>query len=190
MGRNNTGDNTIYLLVGQRGAGKSHYAGRLIKNQPELSIVSRDAILIRLYGSTDTDPYSGAGHSVQKIMHRLLRRKLSTQTNLRLILDTFTSDSRERKLLINKMREYGATRIVALYFVTPLEIVDQWFWEKPGIAKMSEMSARRGEGLVFFSENAPGRDYKVFHELASQIDSDGFDEVIRIDPQKELVVLF
>lgn len=182
-------NNTVYLLVGQRGSGKSDYARRIIENQPEISIVSRDEILRRLCGSADTDPYTGAQYFVQKVMHRLLRLKLSTQTGFRLILDIWTGESRERKILVAKLRQYGATRIVALYFITSRETVNSWFWKKPGIAKMKDMGRLQGKGFVFFSEDAPTRDYKVFHELASQIDSDGFDEVVRIDPQKELVAL-
>ncbi|MDP2934794.1 MAG: AAA family ATPase [bacterium] len=182
-------NNTVYLLIGQRGSGKSHYARRIIENQPGLSAVSRDEILLRFFGSVDTNPYTGAQYLAQEIMHRLLRRKLSTQTGLRLILDAWTGESRERKLLISRLRQHGATRVVALYFITPLETVNSWFWKKPGIAKMKEMKIRQEKGLLFFSEDAPAHDYKIFHECASRIDSNGFDKVIRINPQKELVVL-
>jgi len=182
-------DNTVYLLVGQRGSGKSHYARRLIENQPGLSIVSRDRILLRLFGSVDTNPYTGEQYFAQIVMHRLLRRKLSTQTGLRLILDTWTAGSKERKPLVRKLRQYGATRVVALYFITPLETVNLWFWQKPGVAKIEEMKTQQGKGLVFFSEDAPAHNYEVFHKYASRIDSDGFDEVIKVDPKKELIAL-
>jgi predicted kinase len=182
-------NNTVYLLVGQRGSGKSHYAKRIIENQSGLFVVSRDEILVRLFGSTDTNPYTGAQYFAQEVLHRLLKCKLSTQKGLRLILDTWTGGSNERKLLVNDLRQYGATRLVALYFITPLKTVNSWFWKKPGIARMKEMGTLQGQGFVFFSEDAPVHDYKIFHECTSNIDSDGFDEVIRVDPQKELIVL-
>lgn len=185
MGRNNT----VYLLVGQRGSGKSHYARQVIERQPEISALSRDEILVRLFGSVHTSPYTGEQYIAQEIMHRLLRRKLSTQTELKLILDTWTGYSEERKSLVKKLRQYGATRIVALYFVTSLKTVNIWFWKKPGIAKAEEMKARQGEGFAFFSKDAPAHDYEFFHENALRIDSNGFNEVIRIDPQKELITL-
>lgn len=181
--------NDVFLLVGQRGSGKSHYGKRLIEADPKLQVISRDEILIRRYGSVHTDPYSGAGYYAYEIMDRLLRRKLATQTRARLLLDCWTGDSRERKNLLKKLRYYGADRVVALYFITPLTIVENWFWSKPGIAKIGEIRTRQGEGLSFFSENAPRHDHELFHELAAKIDSDGFDEVVRINPQKELVVL-
>ena len=179
----------VYLLVGQRGAGKSCYAQCLLTNQSELSLVSRDEILVRKFGSTDTDPYGGAQWYVHKILHRLLRFMLRTRPRTEIVLDYWTGDSKGRISLVRKLREYGATRVVALYFVTPREVVNSWFWLKPGIAKMEEMGTHNGKNLVYFSADAPSRDYEVFHRLAREIDSDGFDEVIRIDPRTEPVLL-
>lgn len=182
-------DNIVYLLVGQRGSGKSYYSERLIKQQSGLSIVSRDKILIRLFGSIYTNFYTGGVYCAQEIMMRLLRRKLTLQTGLRLILDVWTGESRERKILVRKLRECGATRVVALYFLTPLEVVQVWFWQKPEVARIKEMNDSQRKGRVFFSEDAPERDYLIFHKLASDIDSDGFDEVLKIDPREAPILL-
>lgn len=179
----------VYLLVGQRGAGKSDYAKRLLANQPELSLISRDEILVRKFGSTDTDPYGGMQWYALEIMHRLLSFVLRTRPKVKIVLDCWTEDSKGRALLVQKLREYGATRVVALYFVTPREIVNSWFWLKPGIAKMEEMGTRNGENLVYFLADTPLRDYDVFHRLARHINSDGFDQVIRIDPRTEPIIL-
>lgn len=181
--------NTVYVLIGQRGSGKTYYGQRLKYNQPELSIVSRDEILMRIFGSVYLSPYSSDHELARKITSRLLRRKLSIRTGVVLVLDLWVGDSPARRNLVDKLREFGATRVVALYFVTRLEMVNQWFWLKPGIAKISEMKTRKGEGLTFFSESAPANDYEIFHKNASQIDSDGFDEVIRVDPEKDLIFL-
>ena len=182
-------EKVVFVLIGQRGSGKSSYGTRLIKDQPELIPISRDEILVRRFGSVHTSPYSGSNQHVHVVIHRLLRRKLCTQTGISILLDTWTENSQQRKLLVKKLREYGANRIVALYFITPLEVVETWFWKKPGIAKMSEMSTRQGQGLSFFSENASARDYELFHKLASEINSDGFDKVVRIDPREKLIIL-
>lgn len=176
-------------MVGQRGAGKTTYAKRLLANQPELSLVTRDEILIRKFGSTDVSPYTGAQWYALKVMYRLLRFILRNRPMPKIVLDCWTGDSGERRLLVQKLREYGATRVVALYFETPLELVNTWFWLKPGIAKMEEMGKREGEKLAYFFSDAPSRDYEVFHRFAKCIDSDGFDQVIRIDPQTEPVLL-
>ncbi|HBV01585.1 MAG TPA: hypothetical protein DEF00_04355 [Candidatus Taylorbacteria bacterium] len=182
-------DNVIYLLVGPRASGKSHYIQRLSAEQPGISVVSRDEILIRHFGSTDTSPYDGSHRFVRDIMYRLLRRKLSTRTGMRLVLETWTGDSMDRYKVMSRLREYGATRIVALYLVTPVECVKKWFWLKPGIARIGEMSHRQGQNLTFYSEDAPAHDYALYHKLALGIDSEGFDQVVRVNPTGPLVIL-
>lgn len=184
----NTG-NTVYLLVGQRGAGKTHYGARLIESQPELIPINRDEILVRLFRTVHPESYSGEHHLALYIMKRLIRRKLSTRKGVKIILDTWTESSWERKSMIKQLREFGANRIIALYFITPVELVNIWFWQKPGIGRMNEMMEREGQGLVFYPENAPMHDHAIFHEQASGIGADGFDAVIRIDPCAPLITL-
>ena len=181
--------NTVYLLVGQRGAGKNVYASKIVSQQPEVVFISRDAVLVRLFGSTDLSPYSGqSGHGCD-VTKRLLRRILSTRTNLKIIFDYWTGESCSRQGLSQWLRRHGAVRVVALYFITPLSSVNEWFWEKPGIAKLKEMRTRANEGLCFFCEDAPSRDYEMFHKRASNIASDGFDEVIKINPLEPVITL-
>lgn len=182
-------EKVVFLLIGQRGSGKSAYGQRLLENHPDLTAISRDEILIRFSGSVHLDPYSGTLHCAYEAMCRLVRFKLTTQAGVRILLDCWTGSSRERQSLLRKLREYGATRVVALYFITPLEVVEQWFWQKPGIAKASEMATRKGEHLSFFEDSAPRYDHQLFHERAATLEADGFDEVIRVDPQTELVNL-
>lgn len=179
----------VYLLVGQRGAGKSSYAKHLLANQPELLLISRDEILVRKFGSTDTNPYGGAQWYTLEVLHRLLRFVLRTRPMVMIVLDCWTEDSKGRASLVQKLREYGATRVAALYFVTPREVVNSWFWLKPGVAKLEEMGKRGGENLVYFSADAPSRDYDAFHRLARHINSDGFNQVIRVDPRTEPIML-
>ena len=80
-------NNTVYLLVGTRGAGKTTYAEALVANDQNFQIVSRDEILVRLFGSEHRDPYSGGIQWGMQVMSRIVRRKLATQNNLRLIFD-------------------------------------------------------------------------------------------------------
>jgi hypothetical protein len=181
--------NCVYLLVGQQGAGKSEYARRLIKQHPELFFVSRDEILMKEFGTVFLDSYSGGHVYAYELMYRLLQDTLSAQRGITMILDTWTGDRNDREHLIARLREYGADRVAALYFVTPLPLVELWFWQKPGVAKISEMRAHQGEGFTFFCEDAPKRDYQMFHKLAKDIDLEGFDEVIRIDPSQELITI-
>ncbi len=182
-------NNTVYLLVGQRGAGKSVYAEKIVSRQPAVSMISRDTVLMRLFGSTELNPYGGQSEYGGIVTQRLLRRVISTKTNLKLIFDYWTGRSRERQILNQWLRRHGAMKVVALYFITPLPLVNEWFWKKPGIAKSKEMRTRPDEGLCFFCEDAPSQDYELFHKLASDIDSDGFDKVIRINPLEPVITL-
>ncbi len=184
-----TKGNTVYLLVGQQGAGKSYYANKLIEDNPELILVSRDEILIRLFGSVFRNSYMGDHHHAENEMHLLLKSTLAKQNGVKLILDTWTGESLERNILINKLRKYGAKYVIALYFITPPEIVNLWFWKKPEVAKAKEWHTKKNQGLIFFHEDAPSHDYKIFHQLAENIDYDGFDRVIRINPQEKIINL-
>ncbi|KKW40787.1 hypothetical protein A3I46_03345 [Candidatus Kaiserbacteria bacterium RIFCSPLOWO2_02_FULL_54_13] len=180
-------DNKVYLLVGQRGSGKNFYAEKLLSHQPDLMLISRDAILVERFGSTDTCPYGGAQHFAVEETKRLLKEALSVGKGSRIILDYWTEDSRSRGSLIRYLRQSGASQVNALYFITSLDLVNEWFWKKPGIAKMSQMRTLQDQGFTFFSEDAPVRDYAAFHELAANIDSDGFDTVTRINPVESVI---
>lgn len=182
------GEKIVYLLVGQRGAGKSFYANKIVSRQPEVVLISRDAIRVKLFGTTHLDHYNGQSEHSGKVTRRLLRLALLSQTNSKIILDYWTGDSCERRVLNQWLRKHGATKVVALYFMTAVEFVSDWFWKKPGIAKIKEMRTRPNEGLSFFSELAPTRDYYVFHQFAAGIALDGFDEVIKINPVEEPVI--
>ena len=182
-------NNNVYLLVGPRGSGKSTYCEKLVANQPELSIVSRDAIMVRHFGSAETSSYVNPSEFIGPCMQRLIRRKISLGKDLKLLLDAWTGDSTDRKTVISTLRWYGANRVTVLYLVTPVELVKKLFWKKPGIAQMSEIRRRQGEGLTFYSEDVPERDYANFHKHAINIDSDGFDQVIRVNPLEPLIFI-
>ena len=182
-------NNNVYLLVGPRAAGKTEYAEKLIARDPSLNLISRDKILIKTTGSEHNDPYSENILFVVELINRLLRFKLSRYKNQNILLEYFLETSSERKNMTEELREYGASKVVALYFTTPVELVNKWFWQKPGIAKISEMKSTQGRDLVYYSEDSPERDYCLFHNHAQGIDSDGFDQVIRINPLEPLIHL-
>lgn len=174
----------VMLTVGPRASGKSEFCRKSISLDPSLTIVSRDELLVQMFGKTSLNPYTGDHEFALEQMWETVSEKLGSSPNSRMILDTWNGTSDERISLIQKLREIGAEKIKAWYFVTELEYVEQWFWQKPNIAKISEMKSHQNQGYVFYSEDAPRWDYELFHELASDINSDGFDKVIKIDPLK------
>lgn len=177
-------DKTVFLLVGPRGSGKSQYATKLLETHKELTVISRDEIIMRKFGTVHTDSHSGTAHYALEITIRLLRRKMAT-LNGKIVLDYWTGDSEDRRFMLSIIRECGATSVVALYFITPVKVVERWFWQKPGIARISEMKNRRNEDLVFFLDDTPRRHHKKFHKKAKNINSDGFDKIVRIDPREK-----
>ena len=173
---------TVIVTVGQRASGKSTFCEKAILLDPSLLCISRDKILTQLFGKTSLDPYTGGHIYAAECMWKLVKEHLDASSDITMILDAWNGSSEDRARIIRKLKKFRVDRIEAWYFVTPVEHVDKWFWAKPGIAKIGEMKTRKDEGLVFFLENAPTNDYEVFHELAAKIDTDGFDEVIRINP--------
>ena len=179
---------TAYLLVGPRAAGKSTYCEKLAKIQKGLVIVSRDRIMIEQFGSDHSSGYGGEHAGAYEIMWGMVHRELAKTDDAVLVLDSWTGRSAERRMITEKLRAYGAGRIVALFFVTPLKYVNKWFWEKPGIARIGEMRVKRSEdGWVFYCDDAPARDYDLFYELAAGIESDGFDGIIYVNPLQEFL---
>lgn len=171
----------VILTVGPRASGKSEFCRRATQVDPSITLISRDALLIELFGTTSLNPYTGGHYLAEERMWKEVEERLK-HDRIRLILDAWNGSSRERLTITRRFRDLGADRIKAWYFVTQPEYVDQWFWQKPGIARMSEMRTRQGQKLTYYDDGAPRRDYELFHRLALGIDFDGFDELTKIDP--------
>ena len=170
----------VIVTVGPRASGKTSFCEKVIVVDPSIVYVNRDNILVELFGESSLDPYSGDHIYAYKRMWEVIKQQLNPE-DARVILDTWNGDADDRRLIIKNLREHGADRIIAWLFVTPIKLVEEWFWKKPGIAKISEIN-KQGEGLVFYSEDAPRRDFRIFRQLVSDIGSDGFDEVIKVNP--------
>lgn len=171
----------VYVTVGTRAAGKTTFCEKILTLEPTVVEVSRDKILIDLFGTTTLDSYSGGHHYAYEKMWEAVEKALVPE-GVSLILDVWNGCREERQRIIRRLRELGADHVVAWYFTTPLETVETWFWRKPGVVKWSEIKTRAGEDVSFYDENAPRHDHNMFHKFAVDIDSDGFDEVIRINP--------
>lgn len=169
------------LTVGPRGAGKTTFCTAAMQQDPTLTLIERDAILMDRFGTTMLNSYSGGHEEAAGIMWSAVEHHLRDPHAKPLLLDTWCGDSRVRKIIIDRLRSMGADRVIAWYFVTSLETVDDWFWQKPGIAKSG--SPQEGKpGFATFPAWATAHDHMKYHALASDIDDDGFDAVFRIDP--------
>jgi predicted kinase len=157
----------VILSSGPRGAGKSTYLNLVKQRHPEILFLSRDEILIELFGATSLDPYTGGHWYAAKILEERLQQNLSA-TDFVLIYDCWNGYSSERKGLIRKFYEAGVDKVICWQFVTPLEVCESWFYKKPDVGG--------------YSKDACRRDYKMYYHLAQNIDEDGFDAVIQINP--------
>ena len=176
---------TIFLLVGQRGAGKTTFAQKVVQVQPEISFINRDEICENLYNTTYFDPYWHSPKRPTQLIEKLLVERVSNEPECKIILEFWSPTSGNRKGLIQWLQKLGISRVVALYFITPLELVDVWFWEKEDVLK--DLKARQtGDNS---SKTSQSDDYHMFHFFAQDIDKEGFAEVIRVDPTKPLIIL-
>lgn len=171
----------IILTVGPQGSGKSTFCEKVAVSDPDLVVISRDAILTELFGTAFLDAYTGGHFHAEEVMWRRVRNEIKTSSKSRMILDCWNGFPSERRKIVTHLWNCGVKRIVAWYFVTPIEAVSEWFWKKPGVARMSQMRELHGQGFTFFGEDAPARNYTLYHESASGIDSEPFNEVVRIN---------
>lgn len=160
---------TVLLTSGPRGSGKSKYINEISRDCPELAVVSRDEILISLFGSTCLSPYEGGHHYAHNVMFGKVRECLSENHPAELILlDCWNGYSGQRRSMISKLREMGAEKVICLYFSITEDLCVELF----------KLKADVGGSL---SENSIRSDHELYYHHARDIQDDGFDEIIIIN---------
>lgn len=158
----------IILTSGPKGAGKSTYSKKFIERYPETQYISRDDLLMELFNKTTTNPdTSESTYAHMKLLGRI-KEKLDEQTEgLELIVDYWNGYPHERKKLIKEFKELGANQVICWKFITPNSIAADWFFKK-------EDSYGYLDGYL--------ADYKLYHKKSQNIESEGFDKVVYINP--------
>lgn len=165
------GMKTVYLTSGPRGAGKTTYAEAFIKEHPEVAFVSRDEILIFLFGKTSLSPYEGGHDQAHSYMLGMLRKYLSADHPAEtILLDCWNGYASERQKLIEKLRIMGADKVVCLFFHIPEQLCVEWFSKKSDV----------GFTDMFFADSAK-RNRNLFYHHARNIEDDGFDEIVHVN---------
>jgi len=159
---------TVYLTSGPRGSGKSTYIKELVSRHPEVSLISRDEILIRLFGSTSLESYGGGHFAAMEVLFKEVGKCLSSGEKADLVLDCWNGFPEDRKDMIGRLRNLGADRVVCWQFITTIDMCIKWFLQKGDVRGYSERGARH--------------DYRLYHRLAKDIQEDGFDGVCLVDP--------
>jgi hypothetical protein len=161
---------TVYLTSGPRGSGKSIYIKKIVACYPKIVVISRDDVLIELFGSTSLDPYGGGHYIAKKVLFEKIEKYLSSHNDLDIILDYWNGFSRERVAIIEKLRGLGADRVICWQFFVPVDVCLKWFFSKPDSKGYGEFGIRR--------------DHALYYKKAECIEDDGFDGIRHIDPRQ------
>jgi predicted kinase len=102
-------NNTLYIMVGLPGSGKSTYAKNFIKDK-DIEYLSSDS-LRAVYGKDETD------QSVTSIVFGHIKRKVdeSLKDGKNVLVDATSVNRKERSDYINTAKKYGA-KVVAIVF--------------------------------------------------------------------------
>ncbi|MEK7163027.1 MAG: AAA family ATPase [Patescibacteria group bacterium] len=168
----------VFLTCGPRGAGKSTYCENILKRQSDLVIISRDKILVELFGETELSPYGGGHYHAIDIMWERMNEYLFKDNSIKIILDCWNGFPEERKNIISRLKKAGADKVLALVFTTPLEKVIQWF----------DIKTRDKFNGKEMNESRSRQDYALFNKLAVNIEKEGFDKIVYINPLQIILI--
>ncbi|MDB5194514.1 MAG: hypothetical protein JWN50_528 [Parcubacteria group bacterium] len=166
----------VTLTIGPRGAGKTTFCERALALDPELVLVSRDAVLMEIFGQTSLNPYEGGHRIGLEKMWNLVEKHLEPE-NARILLDCWNGWALERSELTDKLREMGAERIIGWHFATSEETCIKWFLERERRNEEEKIDKWWEQSRIASCRS----DYRLFHSQAVTLEQ-GFDEIIRIDP--------
>ena len=158
----------IILTSGPRGAGKTKYIDNFLKNNPKIKLLSRDKLLMDLFGQTSLNPYEGGQEYATGLFFKNINENLKKYKDIDLIGDCWNGFPSERQSMVERFRNYGADRIICWKFMTPLDVCIDWFMRK--------------EDVQGYSVDSCKSDYALYHEKSANIEEDGFDQVYLTNP--------
>ena len=166
--------NIIILLSGPQGAGKSTYAENICQMNPSAQLVSRDALLMEIYGTVYFDPYCGFPMDIYETMYKKIKDLINERKkhyHCVVIVDCWNGSCRDRTHLIGKFKEHDADKIICWKFITEYSLCKYWYQKR--------------EGDKFYSEH----NFDMYHRTSENIEKDGFDGVSYVHPL-QLQLLF
>jgi len=170
---------TAILTVGPRWSGKSTFCNQIIRSRSEIVLVSRDAILIELFGSTCISPYSGGhGFALEKMWE--ITTEYMQRNEMLMILDCWNGFAEERNEITKKLRSIEIERIIAWYFITPEDVCLRWFMEDAEDEIKKEKSKYR-ELYIKSKQTSYLHDYQLYHSQPVDF-IQGFDCIRKINP--------
>jgi predicted kinase len=115
----------VILTVGPQYAGKSTFCEKVIARFSDVVLVSRDKILIRMFGTVWLNSYAGGHYAALDVMWKEVSSHFE-RTELTLILDAWNGSAGERRAIVHKLRTIGASRVDGWHFITPLNTCLRW----------------------------------------------------------------
>jgi predicted kinase len=118
-----------FLTVGPQYAGKSTFCEVVTKKHPEVILISRDKIRVEVYGSIWTDPYTTDGSEAMDLLWSRVKESMESP-DATLILDCWNAAPTTRRQIVDALRQAGAERVEAWYFVTPPQQCAEWLFSR------------------------------------------------------------
>lgn len=169
-----------YLTAGPPGAGKSTFCDRVIAAHPEMVLVSRDQILIAMFGTVWLSAYTGEHEAGFERMKAIIRDALRPK-NASIILDCWNGYPSERESIVSMLRQYGADYVEAWLFTTPVDVCVEWRLQREAERGGDEWQGDRLEMTRKFRSISYASDHELFHSMPTT-KTQGFDRVRRVDP--------
>ena len=177
-----------YLTAGPPGAGKSTFCKQVIVAHPEIVLVSRDQILIAMFGTVWLDAYSG-GHEAAIEQMKAIARDALLSKNASIILDCWNGYPSERESIVSMLRQYGADYVEAWVFTTPVNVCVEWRLQREAERGGEEWQGDRLEMTRKIRSISYASDHELFHSFPTN-KSQGFNKVRHIDPTQPLDLSF
>ncbi len=105
----------LILLIGLPGSGKSTLAKQLLRECPQMGLISTDAIRGQLFGS---EAIQGAWPLIWRELKRQLERAMTADQKV--IFDATNARRQNRREVIKLFRDCGFSQITGMWVRTPL----------------------------------------------------------------------
>lgn len=168
----------VILTIGPQHIGKSTFCNKIIDSHPDLTLISRDGILVELFGSPYLSPYTGGHYIGYEVMWERIEEHLK-KNEVTIILDCWNGPDNERKNIVEKLRLLGVDTVGAWYFITPRETCLEWEIEKVEQKKDWRNEEWRIRKLAIAKENFLEH-YDHFYKNAHP--GEEFDFIVKLNP--------
>jgi len=176
----------VVLTIGPQHIGKSTFCHKVIKENPEIVLISRDVILEELFGSAYLDSYSGGHYVALEKMWEIVRENLHKKVE-KIILDSWNGPDKEREVIIEKLRALNVENVGAWYFKTHRETCLEWHMKK-ALAEEPKKDEKWEKIRLNSARESFLKYYDFFYKNANVNCEQGFDFIREINPLEKFSI--